>query len=276
MALMESDNHPDSDNQPGSLKRGLRALALINRIGPMTTSQLARELGVPRTTADRICVSLASAGYIERVANGRGYRLTPRVCELSSGFREENWVTHVATPMLFEITRRIGWPLAVAVPVGESMEVRVTSDPATALWLNKRRIGSRIPMMMASSGLIYLAFMPPAERGALLAALRASDDPGQVSARAEDSTAEMLDRVRRDGYCLSPFGGAEHSLSVPIFVNNEIKASLLLMYMKKALDDSAAIREYLPKLKTLAANIGDRVSQILAQPPHERDLSPAA
>ena len=265
----------DSDNQPGSLKRGLRALALINRIGPMTTSQLARELGVPRTTADRICVSLAAAGYIERVANGRGYRLTPQVCELSSGFREENWVTYVATPMLFETTKRIGWPLAIAVPDGEEMEVRVTSDPATALWLNKRRIGSRIPIMQASSGLICMAYLPPAQRDALLSKLRASNDPAQTSARAEESTAEMLERVRRDGYCLSPFTGSEHSVAVPIFVNDQIKASLLLMYMKKALDDSAALQQYLPTLRTLAANIGARVSEILAKPAHERDLGPS-
>jgi IclR family mhp operon transcriptional activator len=262
----------DSDNQPGSLKRGLRALALINRIGPMTTSQLARELGVPRTTADRICVSLASAGYIERVANGRGYRLTPQVCELSSGFREENWVTYVATPLLFEITKRIGWPLAIAVPVGEYMEVRVTSDPATALWLNKRRIGSRIPIMLASSGLVFMAFLPQGKRDSLLSTLRDSVDPGQTSARAEESIADLLERVKRDGYCLSPFTGAEHSLSVPIFVNDEIKASLLLMYMKKALDDSIAIQEYLPKLKALAADIGQRVANILAKPAEERQL----
>ena len=45
-----------------SLKRGLRALSLLNLREVLTATELAKELGLPRTTARRVLDTLIDAG----------------------------------------------------------------------------------------------------------------------------------------------------------------------------------------------------------------------
>ncbi len=61
-------------------------LALLNRNTTVTTAQVAKALGLPRTTSQRIVTTLILEGYVERVPGSRLYRLTPAVDMLSGGF----------------------------------------------------------------------------------------------------------------------------------------------------------------------------------------------
>ncbi len=76
--------------QLSSLKRGLRALSLLNARGTLSASELAGELQLPRTTARRVLDTLVGEGYAEKVPGGHQYRLTPMVGMLSSGFSDES------------------------------------------------------------------------------------------------------------------------------------------------------------------------------------------
>jgi IclR family mhp operon transcriptional activator len=250
----------DSDQELKSLKRGLKALALINQREIITISELARELGLPRTTAERILATLASEGYVERPPKDKHYQLTAKVCSLSAGFSDDSWITHVASPLLFETTSRIGWPLGVATPYGEDMSLRLTTDSATSLWLNRRRVGASIPMAKASSGLVYLAFAPEAEREELLGLLTRPDVPPERGIAHEASFRRLLEVVASDGYAFSPDSGRERSVSVPIFINGHVKAVLLMMYMARVLHGPALIEQFVPQLKTLSAEFTRRVA----------------
>jgi IclR family transcriptional regulator, mhp operon transcriptional activator len=95
-----------------SLKRGLRALALIDQLGSITITELGRSLGVPRTTGERVLVTLHAEGFVDRDELTKRYFLSLRVRGLANGYSEASWIAHVAKPILFEATRRIGWPCA--------------------------------------------------------------------------------------------------------------------------------------------------------------------
>jgi IclR family mhp operon transcriptional activator len=242
-----------------SLKRGLRALALLNQTGSVTIAQLSRELGLPRTTTERILETLASEGYVERFPSEKHYHLKSKVCGLSSGFSDESWIVDIAKPLLFETTERIGWPLAIAAPESNSMAVRLTTDPATSLWLNRRRVGAIVPIGGSCSGHAFLAFATPAEREALLAALSGPDVPETHRIADVERMRQICETIRRDGFATNPDLGSERSISVPIMIEGSVKGILLAMYMARVMDTEDAIKTFVPQLKRLSATISERV-----------------
>jgi DNA-binding IclR family transcriptional regulator len=118
----------NSDQELRSLKRGLRVLALLNTNENLSISELARDLELPRTTTERILLTLVAEGYVHRVPDAARYRLSSRVCTLSGGFSDDCRVVQAATPLLRGLTERIGWPLAIATPRADRMVLRSTSD----------------------------------------------------------------------------------------------------------------------------------------------------
>ena len=103
-------NPVDSSQELRSLKRGLRLLELLNDHTQMTVAEMARRLKLPWTTAERIAMTLLAEGYVTRDAVMKGFQLAGKVCALAKGFDDEPWITHIATPLLFQTTARIGWP----------------------------------------------------------------------------------------------------------------------------------------------------------------------
>lgn len=238
-----------------SLKRGLRAVLLINDAGSITISELSRQLELPRTTCERVLNTLVTERFVERDPQTKRYFLTTRVRALSHGYSDVSWIAHVATPRLFETTREIGWPLAIATPIGERMGLRVTTDPATSLGLHRRHIGSEIEMARSSSGHVFLAFLDDPQREQMLALLRESEDPGQAVARDEKRMAYLLEQVRANGYSFGIDDGRERSVSVPIFNHGKIEAVLLMMFIASAVSYPTVVANFVPRLKEMAARI---------------------
>ena len=245
----------DADQELKSLKRGLNVLMLLGAHRTMTISEVARRLELPRTTAERIMVTLERERFIERAPGSKRYGLAMRVVALAAGFSAEDRLVQAATPLLFETTREIGWPLALAVDAGEHMSVRVTTDPATALGLHKRHVGSEIAMAGSSSGVVHLAFMTDAEREEKIALLARSDDPHQALARNPQALQSYLSEARRDGFSIGPDLGAERALSVPIFEGGRVRAILVMMYIARGIPQASLATHFAPKLRALARSI---------------------
>ena len=243
-----------------SLKRGLRVLAMFNVHGALRISDVARELSLPRTTAQRIIETLVAEGFVERAPSSRFYRLTPAVNMLSGGFSDESWVSHVASPMLFAETKEIGWPLMIATPVGEDMMVRVSTDHASPLALDHFPIGFKTPIMHATSGHVVLAFAPPAYRTALLKLLRGSDNPKQALSHDHEKVEYLIAKIRRLGFAHNIYAAyPEASIGVPIFLDGAFAACLLMGYMKRVITPGEIERRLLPVLTALARRIEDSV-----------------
>ena len=246
------------DQELQSLKRGLKALTLINETGPITIAELGRRIGVPRTNAERLLMTLRAEGYIERDPDTKAFTLTEQVHALSDGYAAEDELVAAARPLMLQMTREIGWPLCLAVPVGEMMSVRVTTDPQTSLNLERRHIGSTGSIGMVSSGLVILAFLEDTQRDIMLDMLRRSDNPSQAGVRDEARMAHLLQQIRADGYSFGLDYGRERSVSVPIMADGQVKAALLMVFMARALTHDAVIESFVPRLKAMAREIERR------------------
>ena len=248
-----------ADQELRSLKRGLTVLSLLNKTDAISITELARHLELPRTTAERILLTLVAEGYVQRMPADKRYRLSAKVCSLADGFSDDCWIVEIATPMLFRVTRRIGWPLAIATPDGDHMVLRSTTDPATSLWLARRRVGALIPMLNSSSGLVAHAFQDEGDREARRQKLMRSSDSYNRE-RAKDAAALnlLLQPVHDNGFAFQPppNNNPEQSIAFPIFIGGKYVASLLMIYMTRAMNSATVIAQYAPQLANLATQIG--------------------
>ncbi|WP_439486866.1 helix-turn-helix domain-containing protein [Blastomonas fulva] len=253
-----------ADQELRSLKRGLKVLALLNQTENVSITELARHLELPRTTAERILLTLVAEGYVQRVPEGKRYRLSAKVCSLSGGFSEDCWIVETATPMLFRVTEQIGWPLAIATPSADRMVVRATTDTATTLWLNRRRVGAEVSLLNSSSGLVAYAFASVVEQAMMRDTLAQSSCAFN---RTRASDAAMLDLlvqpVIENGFAFQPppNNNPEQSIALPIFIGGKYVASLLMIYMTRAMSSCTVIDRYAPHLQTLADKIGRAASE---------------
>lgn len=243
-----------------SLKRGLKALSLLNARDALTASELAVEMKLARTTARRILDTLLEEGYVEKIVLEHKYRITPMVNMLSSGFSDESWIAHVAEPLLVSKTVEIGWPLSIATPAGTHMMVRVSTDRLTPLALDHFGVGFKTPMLHGTSGHVMLAFMAAWHRDLMLKVLQSSPDPKQAIARDEQMVRSMLKAVKAQGYAHIVYREyPEASVGVPIFHNGVARACLLMGYVKSSIKPTQLRSEYVPILQALAAEIQAQV-----------------
>jgi DNA-binding IclR family transcriptional regulator len=245
----------NAEQELKSLKRGLRVLMMMGAHRTLTISEAARRLDLPRTTTERIMVTLERERFIQRSPDSKRYALAPRVLALAAGFSAEDRLVQAATPILFETTQEIGWPLAIAVDVGEFMSVRVTTDPATALGLHKRHVGSEIAIAGSSSGIIHLAFLGEAEREEKIALLARSEDRTQALARDRQGLDFYLSDARREGFSIGPDLGRERALSVPLREDGRIRGVLLMMYLARGISHEVLVSRFVPLLSALAGRI---------------------
>ena len=109
-----------------------------------------------------------------------------------------------------------------------------------------------------SSGLVYLAFAPEAEREALLSLITDADQPPHRQLREPTGIRPLLGVIGQDGYAFSPDAGRERSVSVPILIDGQVRAVLLMMYMSRVLKGPAIIKTFVPLLKALSCEFTQR------------------
>jgi IclR family mhp operon transcriptional activator len=252
-------NNMSSTRPIRALLRGLEVLHVLNHHNGATVSEVASSIDLPRTTTYRILETLCVAGYAYRAASDDRYRLTILVRGLSDGFDDEAWVTQIARPYIYNLCQEIVWPVAVATLSGSSMLIRQTTDHQSPLAVEKRGPGFRVPILGSAAGIAYLSFCPKEQRDSLLDILAKSKKVADKPARSRKKVYETLLETRKRGYAISRRSrriSDELSFSVPITANERLLASLTFRCSSTAVPESEAVRNFVPKLKAVAVQIG--------------------
>lgn len=181
-------------------------------------TQIARDLGVNRSTTYRILVTLQVAGMVEYDEEARTYRLGPEVAVLGARAvtlneflrRAQDVVTHV-----MELTRAT--TLLVQRIAFDKMAYVLKATPESSLHITAN-VGQVWPITAGSHGKVFLAYMDDAERDEVLSKLGyPAYTPYTIRGR-ENLLAELR-RVREEGMAVS---WQEHVLgvvgvAVPVF-----------------------------------------------------------
>ncbi|NUO44929.1 MAG: helix-turn-helix domain-containing protein [Streptomyces sp.] len=182
-----------------SLERGLAVIRAFDADHPeLTLSEVARASELTRAAARRFLLTLADLGYVH--ADGRTFRLTPRVLELGYSYLAGFSLAQIAEPHLEQLVERTRESSSLCVLDGDEI-VYVARVPARRIMTAAITVGTRFPAHVTSVGRVILAHLPAEKRELVLsrADLRALTPRTIVSVallRAE------LDRVRGQGYAV--------------------------------------------------------------------------
>ena len=137
------------------LMKGLEVLNCFDAATPQTTaSQVAQRLNISRAAARRFLITLAHTGYLE--SDGRYYKPTPKVLNLSNAYIGSSNLPKAVTPFLQRLTRELQFSSNCAVLEGLEA-VYVARVNATRIMSTGFEPGTRLPAYTSSAGRVMLA-----------------------------------------------------------------------------------------------------------------------
>lgn len=206
----------------GTVGKALDLLDLFTRQrAQVGLSEMARLSGLNKATCHRLLTEMESRGLVEQVGPAREYRLGPAVLRLAA-LRETAVPTRdAAMPVLQALARATGETAHLSLREGDklvTLAFAYSPAHATKVMMEDADI---LPWHATSSGQAVLAFLPEAEREAILArplpplTATTETDPARLRAR--------LAEIRAKG-CAETAGTFEsdaQSLAVPLFLNGD-------------------------------------------------------
>jgi IclR family mhp operon transcriptional activator len=252
-----------------SVVRAIELLQALNRQPVSTIDLLHRQTGFPKPSLVRLLQTLQAKGLVRHAPQPGAYYLTSGVATLSSGYHSEPRVVEAAAQPMDELTRRIKWPLALAVFDGDAVVVRYSTIPNSPLSLLHSSINMRLSLVSRALGRAYLAFCTRDEQAMLLAAVEKSDQPEDAPARDRKAMRRMLAQTRKRGYALRDpaVRPVSNTLALPVFDRRRPVASIGLTWFASTMNADEAAERYLGVLRGLAAEVSARMAALAENDP---------
>jgi DNA-binding IclR family transcriptional regulator len=163
-------NGEETGREVGVIRSVDRAVAILDLLAEQrwqTGAEVARELGVHRSTALRLLATLDRHGLVERDPRTAKYRLGRRLAQLASSVRGEVDLRQAARPVCEALARDLGETVTLDVIDGSEI-VPVEQATGSTSVVSVNWLGTRSPVHCTASGKVILAFGPPAQRDQIL------------------------------------------------------------------------------------------------------------
>ncbi|MGP3533160.1 IclR family transcriptional regulator [Microbacterium sp. RD1] len=184
------------------IERSLRTLELIADLQPVGVTELAKRLGVPKSTMQRTLVALAAAEWIQEDPAGyTRWRLAPVALRIGQRVLGAGDLRTVAMEPLRLLRDESGESASLQVRDGlvQTVQIeRVESLQAVRTFID---IGSVTPITMTSGGLSILAALPDVQVDEVLSAPIEQRTPDTVTDPA--ALRKMIAEVREKGYAVN-------------------------------------------------------------------------
>ncbi len=182
-----------------SVDRALSILEDLARHGEAGVTELARDLGVHKSTAVRLVATLESHGLVEQTEDRGKYRLGVGLLRLAGATTARLDVVQEARP----VCRKL------AADTGETVNIAVLADRA-ALYLDQvagssslqphNWVGQHIPLHATANGKVLMSGLGPEDLDDLLGSLQAYTD---MTITKKGELRAEVDGVRHDGYAVA-------------------------------------------------------------------------
>jgi IclR family acetate operon transcriptional repressor len=231
----------------------LDVLDVLDREGPTTLAQLARETGTAKSTLHRVCSMMSDRGWVARDPRSGYIELGPRVA----------WLARAApvsplTAGFHGVARRLlarhNETTCLTVLDGRD-SVFIAKEETTHAVRLVTAVGSRLPAFAAASGRVMLADRPEEEVAALYSGSELVTPTGRQLEGLEELAA-ILREARRRGYAenVDETALGLHCLAVPVGPPGRVVAAITLCVPSGRMS-GARRREMLPDLMRAARDI---------------------
>ena len=151
------------------VKSATRALDVLELLAtwpePMSHGDMARALGIPKSSLTELVTTLEARGYVAREGTGtaEGFRLGSEVLTLAGALLRRTGVVRLAPPVVAGLMRRTGESAALVLLEGEEVVV-VCKENCDQPIVYSMQLGQRGPINASAGGKAILALVPEAER----------------------------------------------------------------------------------------------------------------
>lgn len=208
------------------IARTLRSLELLAS-GPLSAAELARRLGVNRSTALRMMSELIGAGYVSRDPVTKRFAIEPsRLLDLVAGpAPHANW-SQVVDPVLAEIRDKTGESTILGVPARQTMVYIAFFATFHAIAISER-VGTVRPMHCSALGKAYLSALDPFAFDTELSVMTYTGGT-QRAARTEEELRARVRQAREDRYALDIDETFEHGrcVAVPVRLGETVVGAI--------------------------------------------------
>lgn len=223
--------------------------------GGMTMADVARQTGLDRAAARRLCLTLIDCGYV--VQTGRTLDLTARALTIGAGYLRRHDIGRAVQPILDRFAEELDGEIALAVQDGTRAIYVARSATASARVSFGFSVGSTLPLAPTATGRMILAQLAPETLDATLGQLdlhrfttATETDPDRLRQRVEDAAATGQCHVENE------FETGAAALAVPAGRIGGAPAALGTTASVNALSDETARNIALDVLRRAALALG--------------------
>jgi IclR family transcriptional regulator, mhp operon transcriptional activator len=240
-----------------SLERGLNVLQAVNQQNGMKAADVAKSVGIPRPTAYRLLETLEALGFVIRASSDDVWRPTVTTRTLSSGFRDDYWVSQIAVPQMMKTARHVLWPLDLVVFRDFKMDIRESTHFLSPFSVDHGMVGRSLPVLDTAGGRAHLAFCDERERLQIMSGLEAETGISKPYYLQDGPLDYIIDKSRRLGlgYRIKGFNDKTMSISAPILRDGRPVACITLIWIASAMTFDQAIEYYRDPLSACAEAI---------------------
>ncbi len=188
-------------NNIQALDRGLSILELMaDGEGELRVTDIARELGVHKSTASRLLSTLQRHGVVEQNPDSERFRLGHGLVRLAGAVLAELDLVRASRPQLQELAEATGETVNLAVLQGDRV-VNIDQIASSSQVVNVNWTGKQTPLHCTSNGKVLLAELPEADRRRILARPLPRFTPRTITdARVLE---RQLMRIKEDGWAFT-------------------------------------------------------------------------
>ncbi len=254
-----SKNH-DVYFVPG-LQRGLHVLEVIAEARqPLGATEIARQIGVTRSSAFRLIYTLRHMGFLETARDGRSFTLGPRVLNIGFAYLASMDIIDVARADLELLRDRTNVSAHLGIRDGGEMLYLICIQTRSG-FLSTINVGARFPAYATPMGWLLLSDLSTRE----LAALYGGAPMHELTSQTPTDIATLAQRVSQaviDGYVLSRAiiepGGS--SIAAPVHdKSGKVVAAIDIAGPDSAFDIARLDRDYLTEVLSTARRISARL-----------------
>jgi DNA-binding IclR family transcriptional regulator len=239
-----------------SVSTALDVLECFAVDGELGVSDIARKLGIAKSTTHRLLTTLCSRGMAEQNPETGNYRLGLHLYELGHLAQARSVLRHVALPTLTRLAEATGHTVNLAVADGPDvvfLERLETRDDGRFLG----HAGRRYPSHCTSSGKAIAAYHPEAAQ-----ARRDAGFPPRVShtVRSQNDWDRQLVEVRRQGFAVSTSESFDNVTTIAVPILDPARRALAAVSI---LGPSPEITPELERFARLLQVAAQRISRAL-------------
>lgn len=200
-----------------SVQIAVAALECFLSSPELGATEVARRIGVAKSTAHRVLVTLAASGLLDRSGGGR-YRLGVRLYDYGQLAIDRLYLRELALPVLAGLRDQTGETVQLGIPSGAEVLYVDRLEGTNGLRFHSDSY-RRVPGHSSSAGKAIAAFNPTVLQAVLAAGLKAHTTRTPTT-RAAYLTS--IDKVRRRGYAesIEEFEVGLSSVAAPILLSD--------------------------------------------------------